>query len=59
MKIVFIPFACEIFFAVWILDFVNVTGRAVAMANSHGFEFYDDTWQLIPPDYGATDTEYE
>lgn len=27
------------------------------MANTHGFEFYDDTWQLIPPDYGAT--EYE
>lgn len=29
----------------------------IMMSNAHGFEFYDDTWQLIPPDYGAT--EYE
>ncbi|XP_031625815.1 homeobox protein vnd-like isoform X2 [Contarinia nasturtii] len=28
------------------------------MSNAqNGFEFYDDSWQLIPPDYGAT--EYE
>lgn len=27
------------------------------MSNAHGFEFYDDSWQLIPPDYGAA--EYE
>lgn len=26
--------------------------------NNHGFEFYDDTWQLIPPDYGATEYEW-
>lgn len=26
-------------------------------SSTHGYEFYDDSWQLIPPYYGATDYE--
>lgn len=28
-----------------------------AQPQHNGYEFYDDSWQLIPPYYGAT--EYE
>lgn len=27
-------------------------------SSTHGYEFYDDSWQLIPPYYGATDYEW-
>lgn len=39
------------------IEFGNNLQLPMMMSNAHGFEFYDDSWQLIPPDYGAT--EYE